>query len=51
MGYIRSSEYNEILSVLCDTIELDGDVEVKRNAVNSIGLIFSRITEFHGTCV
>jgi hypothetical protein len=49
LGHIRTSEYPEILSSLGDSIESDGDVEVKRNAINSVRMIFSRISDFHGT--
>ena len=47
-GYVRLSRYNDILEVLCNVIENDLDVEVKRNSVKSMGLIFSRITTFQG---
>ena len=48
-GYARLSRHNDILEVLCNVIENDLDVEVKRNSAKSIGLIFSRITTFQGT--
>jgi len=41
-GYLRSSRVNETLMALCDAIDTDLDVEVRRNAVQSIQLICSR---------
>jgi len=41
-GYLRSSKVNETLVALCDAIETDADVEVRRNALQSIKLICSR---------
>ena len=41
-GYVLSGKIEEIISALCDTIERDVDVEVRRNAVQSIGLIATR---------
>ena len=49
LGYVRLSEYNDILEVLRSVVENDADVEVKRNSIKSIGLIFSGITAFQGT--
>jgi hypothetical protein len=48
-GHVRLSRYNDILEVLCNSIENDLDVEVKRNSAKSIGLIFSRITTIQGS--
>ena len=48
LGHVRFSQYDNILEILCSVITNDADVEVKRNSVKSIGLIFSRITTFQG---
>jgi tubulin-specific chaperone D len=42
LGWINVSDAGEILHVLDEIIETEKDVEVKRNAVKSIDLIFSR---------
>jgi len=41
-GYIHLSQYDDVLSVLYDSIEREMDIEAKRNAIKSVGLIFSR---------
>jgi len=38
-----------MLSKLCDAIEKDGDIEVKRNAIKSVGMIFLREDDIEGT--
>ena len=43
-GYLHLSSYNDIFSTLCTTIQNDVDIEVRRNAVKSIGSILSRVT-------
>jgi len=48
LGYLRLHEYYTVLSKLWHTIENDGDVEVKRNAIGSIGMIFPRMNTFEG---
>lgn len=50
LGWIFVSDYGDILEVLCVIIENEKDIEVKRNAVQSIGLIFSRINTFTSHC-
>lgn len=49
LGHVRLSQYDDILEILCGVIANDADVEVKRNSVKSIGLLFSKITTFQGT--
>lgn len=41
-GYVLSDKTGEIVSALCHTIERDADVEARRNALRSIGLIAFR---------
>jgi len=47
-GYIHLPHDEEVVSVLCDTIHREADIEAKRNAVKSVGLIFSRIKSIDG---
>jgi hypothetical protein len=49
LGHIRVNESTSVLSKLCDAIEKDGDIEVKRNAIKSFGMIFSREDKIEGT--
>ena len=48
-GYVQFSSYDEALDILFNTIEKDGDVEVRRNAIKSVGSIFSRHKSMNGT--
>jgi hypothetical protein len=48
LGHLRVKEYTSVLSKLCNAIEKDGDIEVKRNAIKSIGMVFSREDETEG---
>ena len=49
LGYVHIPEYRPVLSALCDTVGNDIDVEAKRNALKSIGLIFSKLETFAGS--
>jgi len=49
LGHVRIKGYTNVLLKLCDAIEKDGDIEVKRNATKSVGMIFSREDEVEGT--
>jgi len=49
LGYIYSVQYQDVLSVLCDTVETETDIEAKRNAVKSLGMILSRAENVDGT--
>ena len=44
-GYIHLSEYEVILGLLCQSLENETDIEAKRNAAKSIGLVFERVTD------
>ena len=48
LGHQRVKDYTSVLSKLCDAIEKDWDIEVKRNAIKSIGMIFLREDEIKG---
>lgn len=49
LGYIYLAQYRDVLSVLCDTVEKETDIEAKRNAVKSLGMILSRAENVDGT--
>lgn len=42
-GYLHLSSYEDTFSTLCTTIQNDVDIEVRRNAIKSVGLILSRV--------
>jgi hypothetical protein len=48
LGYVSLTDYTEVLVVLSEISERETDVEVKRNAVKSIGAIFARLDNFKG---
>ena len=49
LGYLHLSEYEFILGLLCQSLENETDIEAKRNAANSIGLVFERVTDVEST--
>lgn len=48
LGHVSLSNYVGVLELLSEVAEDEADVEVKRNAVKSIGAIFSRLVTIHG---
>jgi hypothetical protein len=49
LGFVSLADYIEVLTLLTEVSEQETDVEVKRNAVKSIGAIFSRLDNLQGT--
>jgi hypothetical protein len=49
LGHVSLSDYVGILELLSEVAESEADVEVKRNAVKSIGTIFSRLVAIQST--
>jgi hypothetical protein len=47
-GYLHLSCYDDILELLCNTIENENDIETKRNAIKSVRLIFSKAPSVNG---
>ena len=44
LGHIELQSYITLLLALCESILSEKDIEAKRNAIQSVGLIFSRLT-------
>jgi hypothetical protein len=49
LGHVSLSDYADVLELLSEVAENEADVEVKRNAVKSIGAIFSRLVTMPST--
>ena len=51
LGHLRVVDYTNVVSKLCDAIQKDGDIEVKRNAIQSVGLVLTRENRIIGTSI
>jgi hypothetical protein len=49
LGFVSLTDYIDVLTLLTEISERETDVEVKRNAVKSIGAIFTRSDNLKGT--